>query len=110
MTPDRGHTRRTSPDTRPDSVYESGMDHSSAPVLDALPEYHRLDRYGFTPPGHRQGRGSDARVNEILGDALSNDVLASAGLDDRKSTSGYLQDAQNLMADAVGADHAFFST
>jgi arginine/lysine/ornithine decarboxylase len=86
------------------------MDHSAAPVLDALPEYHRLDRYGFTPPGHRQGRGADPRVSAVLGDALANDVLASAGLDDRRSSSGYLQDAQNLMADAVGADHAFFST
>ena len=86
------------------------MDHSSAPILDALPEYHRLDRYGFTPPGHRQGRGADPRVSAVLGDALANDVLPSAGLDDRTSSSGYLQDAQDLMADAVGADHAFFST
>ena len=28
------------------------MDHSVAPVLDALAEYQRLDRYGFTPADH----------------------------------------------------------
>ncbi|MGN6427156.1 MAG: hypothetical protein ACTHMF_10095 [Leifsonia sp.] len=28
------------------------MDHSIAPVLDALADYRRLDRYGFTRPGH----------------------------------------------------------
>jgi arginine/lysine/ornithine decarboxylase len=38
------------------------------------------------------------------------DVLASAGLDDRSSSCGFLKRAEQLMADAVGADHAFFST
>ncbi|RDV43629.1 ornithine decarboxylase [Leifsonia sp. ku-ls] len=88
------------------------MDHTQAPVLDALADYHRLDRYGFTPPGHRQGRGRgvDERVAAVLGGALREDVLATAGLDDRKSSNGYLSTAEELMADAVGADRAFFST
>ncbi len=86
------------------------MDHSIAPVLDALADYRRLDRYGFTPPGHRQGRGADPRVTDVLGGALAYDVLATAGLDDRTSGNGYLEKAQELMADAVGADQAFFST
>jgi arginine/lysine/ornithine decarboxylase len=88
------------------------MDHTQAPLLDALAEYHRLDRYGFTPPGHRQGRGRgvDERVAAVLGGALRQDVLATAGLDDRKSSDGYLSTAEELMADAVGADRAFFST
>ena len=38
------------------------------------------------------------------------DLLASAGLDDRSSSGGYLKEAEQLMADAVGAEHAFFST
>jgi len=88
------------------------MDHSQAPVLDALADYHRLDRVGFTPPGHRQGRGrgADERVRAVLGGALREDVLATAGLDDRKSSNGYLATAEELMADAVGADRAWFST
>lgn len=86
------------------------MDHSESPLLDALLDHRRQNRYGFTPPGHRQGRGADPRVLEVLGDALRNDVVATAGLDDRKSSNGYLQHAQELMADAVGADQAFFST
>ncbi|MDR6611305.1 ornithine decarboxylase [Leifsonia sp. 1010] len=86
------------------------MDHNDAPVLDALVDYHRLDRYGFTPPGHRQGRGADERVSAVLGGALRQDVLATAGLDDRKASNGYLSRAEELMADAVGADRAFFST
>jgi arginine/lysine/ornithine decarboxylase len=87
------------------------MDHSRAPLLEALADYHRQDRYGFTPPAHRQGRGIDPRVRAVMGvDPFRDDVLASSGLDDRSSSGEYLQQAEDLMADAVGAEHAFFST
>ncbi len=87
------------------------MDHSQAPLLDSVGEYHELGRYGFTPPGHRQGRGADPRVRAVLGDQpFRDDLLASAGLDDRSSSRGLLKHAEQLMADAVGAEHAFFST
>ncbi|RMI31259.1 aminotransferase class I/II-fold pyridoxal phosphate-dependent enzyme [Nocardia stercoris] len=86
------------------------MDHSRAPVLEALADYDRAGRYGFCPPGHRQGRGADARVRAVLGDALACDVLASGGLDDRMASGHFLESAEELMADAVGADETFFST
>jgi arginine decarboxylase len=87
------------------------MDQSAAPLLEALTDYHARDRYGFTPPGHRQGRGADPRTVGAIGrDAFRSDVLATAGLDDRKSSHGYLSQAEQLMADAVGAEQAFFST
>ncbi|MEW5811913.1 MAG: ornithine decarboxylase [Actinomycetota bacterium] len=87
------------------------MDQSQTPLLDALARYHDADRYGFTPPGHRQGRGVDERVLAVLGaDPFRSDVLASGGLDDRRSQGAYLARAEDLMADAVGADYAFFST
>jgi arginine/lysine/ornithine decarboxylase len=87
------------------------MDQNRAPLLEALANYHELDRYGFTPPGHRQGRGVDPRVREVMGlEPFRDDVLASAGLDDRSSSGQYLQEAEQLMAEAVGAEHAFFST
>jgi arginine decarboxylase len=87
------------------------MDHSTAPLLDALVDYRQRDRYGFTPPAHRQGRGADSSVVKVLGTApFESDVLATSGLDDRRSTHQYLQRAEQLMADAVGADQAFFST
>jgi arginine decarboxylase len=87
------------------------MDQHRAPLLEALAAYHEVGRYGFTPPGHRQGRGIDPRVREVMGaDPFRDDLLASAGLDDRSSSGGYLEQAEELMADAVGAEHAFFST
>ncbi|MFJ1967545.1 aminotransferase class I/II-fold pyridoxal phosphate-dependent enzyme [Streptomyces sp. NPDC087903] len=87
------------------------MDHSKAPVLEALAAYHADGQKPFTPPGHKQGRGADPRVRAVLGDAVfRSDVLATSGLDDRTSSHGVIRRAQELMADAVGAEHTFFST
>src|SRR4051795_4341847 len=87
------------------------MDHSRAPILDAMVEFRRRGDIVYTPPGHKQGRGTDPRVLEGLGrEAFLSDVLTTSGLDDRTSSHGYLQQAQELMADAVNADTAFFST
>ncbi|ART71588.1 ornithine decarboxylase [Mycobacterium dioxanotrophicus] len=87
------------------------MQHGNAPILDALVDYRARNRYGFTPPGHRQGRGVDERVTAVLGlDPFRADVLANGGLDDRRSRGAYLACAEELMADAVGASYAYFST
>ncbi|MBY4127347.1 PLP-dependent transferase [Rhodococcus fascians] len=87
------------------------MDQSIAPILDGIAAYHRDGRYGFTPPAHRQGRGIDPRVTAVLGsDSFRADLLASGGMDDRRSRNDYLTRAEQLMADAVGARSAFFST
>ncbi|MFD3920049.1 aminotransferase class I/II-fold pyridoxal phosphate-dependent enzyme [Streptomyces sp. NPDC058595] len=87
------------------------MDHSKAPVLEALDAYHTEGQTPFTPPGHKQGRGVDPRVLAAPGEAVfRSDVLAISGLDDRSSSHGVLAEAQALMADAVDAEHTFFST
>lgn len=87
------------------------MDHGEAPVLEALVRYHERGHTAFTPPGHKQGRGADPRVRAVLGeDVFRNDVLAINGLDDRESSGKVIARAQELMADAVGADHTLFST
>jgi arginine decarboxylase len=86
-------------------------DQSECPILDALVEYKRLGYLPFTPPGHKQGRGTDPRVLAALGaDVFHSDVLATSGLDDRSASGSLIQKAQTLMAQAVGAEHAFFST
>jgi arginine/lysine/ornithine decarboxylase len=87
------------------------MDHSKAPVLDALAEYHELGIVPFNPPGHKQGRGADQRVVDVVGEGVfRSDVLGPNGLDDRLMRHGVLEQAQELMADAVGAQQTFFST
>src|SRR3954468_21745120 len=87
------------------------MDHSRVPVLEALEEFRRRGDVVFGPPGHKQGRGADPRVVEVVGaDVFRSDVLSLNGLDDRRESQGVISQAQELMADAVGADQAFFST
>ncbi|AIR96410.1 aminotransferase class I/II-fold pyridoxal phosphate-dependent enzyme [Streptomyces glaucescens] len=87
------------------------MDHSRAPVLEALQEFRRRGDVAYGPPGHKQGRGADPRVVDVVGmDVFRSDVLGLNGLDDRRQSQGVLSQAQELMADAVGATEAFFST
>ena len=49
-------------------------------------------------------------VTAIGRDAFCSDLLATVGLDDRKSSHGYLSHAEQLMPDAVGAEQAFYLT
>ena len=87
------------------------MDHERAPILEGIAAHREQDRYGYTPPAHRQGRGVDPSVRDVLGDGVfASDLVATGGLDDRMSSNGYVEDAQKLMADAVGADQVIFST
>src|SRR5215203_5758375 len=87
------------------------MDHSRAPVLEALQEFRRRGDVVYGPPGHKQGRGVDPRVLEIVGAGVfASDVLTLNGLDDRRESQGVTTQAEDLMADAVRADKTFFST
>ncbi|MDQ0938548.1 aminotransferase class I/II-fold pyridoxal phosphate-dependent enzyme [Streptomyces sp. V1I1] len=87
------------------------MDHSRVPVLDALEDFRGRGDVVYGPPGHKQGRGVDPRVLQILGEDLFRaDVLMLNGLDDRRLSQKVLTRAEELMADAVRAEHAFFST
>ncbi|MFD7628361.1 aminotransferase class I/II-fold pyridoxal phosphate-dependent enzyme [Streptomyces sp. NPDC059851] len=87
------------------------MDQSRAPVLEALEQFRRRNDVVYGPPGHKQGRGADPRVAQTVGiDVFRSDVLVLNGLDDRRQSRGVLDQAQQLMAEAVGAEHAFFST
>lgn len=87
------------------------MDHSRVPVLEAIEEFRRRGDVAYGPPGHKQGRGTDPRVLEVLGSGVfASDMLLLNGLDDRRESQGVLEDAQELMADAVRADRTFFST
>ena len=52
------------------------------------------------PRQDRQGRGTDDRVLEVLGqEPFRDDVLASGGLDDRRTTNKYLKRAEELLAE-----------
>ncbi len=87
------------------------MDHNRAPVLEAIASFHAGDHVVYGPPGHKQGRGVARAVLDALGkQAFAADVLMLNGLDDRRLSEGVLSAAEELLADAVHAETAFFST
>jgi hypothetical protein len=87
------------------------MDHSRVPVPEALEEFRRRGDVVSGPPGHQQCLGADPRVLDLVGEEVfASDVLSLNGLDDRRESQGVLAQAEELMADAGGADPAFFST
>ncbi|MFC3385107.1 aminotransferase class I/II-fold pyridoxal phosphate-dependent enzyme [Couchioplanes azureus] len=78
------------------------MDQETTPVLDAIERYRRDDHYTFALPGHRLGRGIDDRTAAVLGrDAFEADVIMA-----KEAAS----DAEALLAEAVGARQAVFTT
>jgi arginine decarboxylase len=87
------------------------LDHGRVPVLEALEAFRERGDIRFGPPGHRQGKGADPRALDVVGAGVfASDVLVLNGLDDRRQSQAVVAQAQELMADAVGAEHAFFST
>src|SRR3954468_23175833 len=87
------------------------LDQSQAPLLEALQAYHQSDAVSFSIPAHKEGRSLDEETREILGEApYRADAPAHKGLDDRVSSYKVQSLAQQLAADAFGADQALFST
>lgn len=64
----------------------------------------------FHIPGHKRGKGMDADFRNFIGEnALSIDLINIAPVDDLHSPHGIIKEAQELAAEAFGADRTFFS-
>ncbi len=78
------------------------------PLLDALGQYRRNRIVPFDVPGHKQGRGN-AELAHFLGrECLAVDVNSMKPLDNLGHPTSVIKRAQQLAADAFGAEHAFF--
>lgn len=84
------------------------LDQTTAPLYEAMKE-HRLNRVvPFDVPGHKGGRGNTT-LTEFLGkDCLKNDVNSMKPLDNLCHPISVIKRAQELAADAFGAENAFF--
>lgn len=84
------------------------MDQTKAPLYKALRRYRDKRIVPFDVPGHKQGRGNP-EMTEFFGKAaMMLDVNSSKNLDNLIHPVGVIRDAQELAADAFGADSAFF--
>jgi arginine/lysine/ornithine decarboxylase len=85
------------------------VDQSRTPYFDVLLDYVDSGVIPFHTPGHMQGRGMDRALRDFLGDnVLAIDLTQIRGLDDLLQPEYAIQEAQELAAEAYGADHSFF--
>lgn len=80
------------------------------PLFDALLKHRNRHPIQFHIPGHKKGQGMDPAFREFVGDnVLSIDLINIAPLDDLHSPKAAIKEAQELAAQAFGADYTFFS-
>src|SRR3954449_13265343 len=86
-------------------------DQETAPIVDALRDFWARDMLTFGIPAHNGGRGPLPDIASLIGqDAARGDLPASHGLDTRDRAWQVQATAQELFADAVGAEPTLFST
>lgn len=86
------------------------MDHHRTPLFTALVEHAKRNPVQFHIPGHKKGDGMNDEFRTFIGDnALSIDLINIAPLDDLHQPTGVIMEAQQLAADAFGADVTLFS-
>jgi len=80
------------------------------PLYTGLIDHAKKNPIQFHIPGHKKGNGMDPEFREFIGEnALSIDLINIAPLDDLHRPKGIIKQAQDLAAEAFGADHTFFS-
>lgn len=86
------------------------MSQFDTPLFSGLLEHAKRNPIQFHIPGHKKGTGMDPEFREFIGDnALSIDLINIGPLDDLHSPKGIIKEAQDLAAEAFGADYTFFS-
>lgn len=86
------------------------MRQMKTPLFSGLLEHAKKNPIQFHIPGHKKGMGMHPAFREFIGEnALSIDLINIAPLDDLHHPKGIIKEAQELAAEAFGADHTFFS-
>ncbi|OIJ17698.1 arginine decarboxylase [Anaerobacillus alkalidiazotrophicus] len=86
------------------------MSQQQTPLFSGLLEHVKKNPVQFHIPGHKKGTGMDPEFRNFIGDnALSIDLINIGPLDDLHHPHGMIKEAQQLAAEAFGADQTFFS-
>ena len=85
----------------------SSKDQKRAPICEALERLRKKRVVPFDVPGHKRGRGNP-ELEQLLGDrCVSLDVNSMKPLDNLCHPVSVIREAEELTAEAFGADHAF---
>jgi len=86
------------------------LNQAQLPLLEAMKAYAGRDIASFDVPGHKRGKGAHL-LNDYFGKQLMRlDTNSIPVLDNVGNPTGIIKEAQDLLADAYGADLAFFMT
>jgi arginine decarboxylase len=86
------------------------LSQNETPLFSGLIEHSKKNPVQFHIPGHKKGAGMDPEFKDFIGEnALSIDLINIGPLDDLHQPKGMIKKAQDLAAEAFGADHTFFS-
>ncbi|MGM0844440.1 MAG: aminotransferase class I/II-fold pyridoxal phosphate-dependent enzyme [Bacillota bacterium] len=86
------------------------MSQYKTPLFTGLVEHSKKNPVQFHIPGHKKGTGMDPEFRNFIGDnAFSIDLINIGPLDDLHQPKGMIMEAQQLAAEAFGADYTFFS-
>lgn len=79
------------------------------PFVESLEQYKEQHMIPFHTPGHKIGVGAPTLLTEWMGPALPYDLGLMYAIDDYHEPERELLEAQQLAAQAFGADHTWFS-
>ncbi|MGG1398231.1 aminotransferase class I/II-fold pyridoxal phosphate-dependent enzyme [Bacillus salipaludis] len=86
------------------------MSQNQTPLFSGLLAHAKRNPVQFHIPGHKKGAGMDPDFRNFIGEnALSIDLINIGPLDDLHAPKGMIKQAQDLAAEAFGADRTFFS-
>lgn len=84
------------------------IDQNRTPLVEAMRDYQKNIKYPFDVPIHKRGNGNRA-LEEFMGkECTMFDFNSSDSLDNILSPHGAIRQAEELMADAFGANEALF--
>ncbi len=79
------------------------------PLFDALVSLAEAKKVSFHTPGHKSGKGISTRFRKFVGSKIfSIDLTTLDEVDCLQKPVGVIKEAQELAAEAHGADHSFF--
>lgn len=84
------------------------LDQTQAPLLTALKRYRQKRMVSFDVPGHKKGPGNPELLEFLGQPTLSADANSMKMLDNLIHPVSVIKEAENLAADAFGAEAAFF--
>ena len=80
------------------------------PLFNALKEYVKNETIPFHVPGHKKGNGTYNEFKEFIGEnPFKIDVTVFKSVDSLHHPKSVIKEAQELVADAYGADSSFFA-